>query len=260
MRYPSLLPRPDRDFRSGATLRKLPGKVADRKWRGFTLVELLVVIAIIGVLAGLLVPAVRAARASSKNAACKNNLRQMGVALDLHNGAYGCYPVDGENGFGIGAFLLPYLEQTPLYDQLKPREKKGATVDASLTNLTATALEVFVCPSFQRPQKNASSEPGKSNYIGNTHLFSKVTIFDDIIDGESNTIAMGETVNDHAWAKPRLAGPSPPSESGVYSSRHGGGANFVFCDGSVHFIQEDIDPKVFTALSTIDGRETIGEW
>nr|WP_172992126.1 DUF1559 domain-containing protein [Lacipirellula parvula] len=238
----------------------MPGEAPRSKAWGFTLVELLVVIAIIGALAGLLVPAVRAARASSKNAACKNNLRQMGIALDLHNGTHGCYPVDGENGFGVGAFLLPYLEQKALYDQLKPREKKTANVGSIGDNLINSTIEVFVCPSFLRPQKGESSSLGPSNYIGNSFVFSKVTIYDDIVDGESNTIAMGETVNNHAWAKPGLAGSSPPSEAGAYSSRHGGGANFVFCDGSVHFIQEDVDPNVFTALSTIDGREAIGEW
>jgi prepilin-type processing-associated H-X9-DG protein len=67
-------------------------------------------------------------------------------------------------------------------------------------------------------------------------------------------------VTDHAWAKPGLASATPPREDGTYSSRHGGGANFVFCDVSVHFIAEDIDPQVFAALCTIDGRETIGQW
>jgi prepilin-type N-terminal cleavage/methylation domain-containing protein/prepilin-type processing-associated H-X9-DG protein len=226
--------------------------------RAFTLVELLVVIAIIGALAGLLIPAIRAARASSKNAACKNNLRQMGIALDLYNDAQGSYPVDGHNGFGIGAFLLPYLEQKSLFEQLKPLSKASANEQLPLVN---TYLEVFVCPSFaRRSPDGASPASGPSNYRGNSNIFSRATIYDDIRDGESNTIAMGETMKQHAWAKPGLAGASPPQDGGEYSSRHGGGANFVFCDASVHFIGEDIDPAVFTALCTIDGRETNGEW
>jgi len=223
---------------------------------GFTLVELLVVIAIIGALAGLLLPAVRAARASSKKAACKNNLRQMGIALDLYHGARGNYPVDGKNGFGIGAFLLPYLEQKPLYDQLNPQKKQGADATPSNSGLTNTTLEVFICPSFGKKKSASSSSSGQGNYIGNTNLFSTMTIYDDILDGESNTIAMGETVSGHPWASPGLAGGS----RGSYSSRHKGGSNFVFCDASVHFINNDIDPTVFSALCTIDGKEVIGDW
>ncbi len=218
----------------------------------FTLVELLVVIAIIGALAGLLLPAVRAARASSKNAACKNNLRQLGIALDLHNGAYGSYPVDGENGFGICAFLLPYLEQNSLYEQLKPRHQGSSDVTVK-SDPANTNLEVLICPSFgKKPQPGA----GQTNYLGNTHLFSKPTIYDDIRDGESNTMAMGETETGHAWATPGLGGATREA----YSSRHTGGANFVFCDASVHFVEEDIDPDVFAALCTIDGKEVIDGW
>ncbi len=230
--------------------------------KGFTLVELLVVIAILGALAALLLPAVRKARASGKNAACKNNLRQLGIALDLHNGSHGAYPVDGENGFGIGAFLLEFLEERPLYERLNPRRRREPGVPLASADLTGAAIEVFICPSVQRPRTGSGTTPGsgQSNYIGNVHLFSKLTIYDDILDGESKTLAMGETLAAHSWAMPGLASPSPPREGGSYSSRHTGGANFVFCDGSVHFINEDIDPTVFTVLCTIDGREPVGEW
>ncbi len=224
--------------------------------KGFTLVELLVVIAIIGTLAGLLLPAVRAARASSKNAACKNNLRQMGIALDLYHGTHENYPVDGKNGFGIDAFLLPYLEQRPLYDQLKPHRKQGTDDTPSNSGLTSTTLEVFICPSFGKKKSKSGSGSGQGNYIGNTSIFSKLTIYDDILDGESNTIAMGETTSGHSWASPGLAG----GTRGSYTSRHKGGSNFVFCDASVHFINEDIDPEVFSALCTIDGKEVVGDW
>lgn len=231
------------------------GESSFSRHEGFTLVELLVVIAIIGVLAGLLLPAVRSARASSKNAACKNNLRQMGIALDLHNDTYGNYPVDGKNGYGIGVFLLPYLEQRPLYEQLNPRQKQGVNFKATNSGLTGTTLEVFICPSIGKKPRSGSSS-GQGNYIGSTNLFSKLTIYDDILDGESNTIAMGETVSGHPWASPGLAG----ATRGAFSSRHTGGSNFVFCDASVHFINDDIDPTVFSALCTIDGKEVIGDW
>lgn len=224
---------------------------------GFTLVELLVVIAIIGVLIGLIVPAVRAARASSRNTACKNNLHQMGIALDLHNGAHDAYPVDGENGYGICAFMLPYLEQQPLYDRLKPKERRADQFDLKQPELGGARLEVFLCPAINNKAQKGGLGP--RNYSGTSNLFSTVKIYDDIRDGESNTIAMGEGAGG-SWVLPGLASGSPPSEGGSFGSRHGGGANFVFCDASVHFIREDIDPAVFAALCTIDGKEAVSGW
>ena len=106
---------------------------------GFTLVELLVVIAIIGILVGLLLPAVQAAREAARRMQCQNNLKQLGLANHNHesarkfippnnNGIWGNQPgwfspgrydiwlADGP-GYGPMTFLLPYMEQTPLYNQ-----------------------------------------------------------------------------------------------------------------------------------------------
>src|SRR5438876_1307668 len=60
---------------------------------GFTLVELLVVIAIIAILAALLLPGLRRAKESALSAACRNNLRQIGIALNLYTGEFGAYPL-----------------------------------------------------------------------------------------------------------------------------------------------------------------------
>lgn len=100
--------------------------------RGFTLVELLVVIAIIGIMVGLLMPAVQAARESARRTQCANNLRQVGLALMQYEGVYRAFPAlrSGTEGFGNtfagnherrSAFiaLLPYLEQQPLSAQIE---------------------------------------------------------------------------------------------------------------------------------------------
>ena len=80
-----------------------------RNRRAFTLVELLVVIAIIGVLVGLLLPAVQAARASARNLQCKNNLKQMGVGLQSYHTARKEFPQGGVNmpGTYVNGVQLP---------------------------------------------------------------------------------------------------------------------------------------------------------
>ena len=97
---------------------------------GFTLVELLVVIAIIGVLVGLLLPAVQSAREAGRRMACLNNLRQWGLALNAYHESYETFPVGnvapityfpGTSGWwGFQARLLPYVEATNIYNLCVP--------------------------------------------------------------------------------------------------------------------------------------------
>ncbi|MDO5113728.1 MAG: DUF1559 domain-containing protein, partial [Planctomycetia bacterium] len=95
------------------------------KRRGFTLVELLVVIAIIGMLVGLLLPAVQMAREAARNMQCTNNQKQLGVAVHTYISANnekfpnGVMTTNKGNGaFGVFTELLPYVEQATLYEQI----------------------------------------------------------------------------------------------------------------------------------------------
>src|ERR1700678_4022279 len=95
--------------------------------RGFTLIELLVVIAIIAVLIALLLPAVQSAREAARRIQCTNNLKQIGLGLHNYHQAVGTFPLGAtlvNGGYGAvtygcwsaQALMLPYVEQSPLYN------------------------------------------------------------------------------------------------------------------------------------------------
>ena len=124
--------------------------------RGFTLIELLVVTAIIGILVGLLLPAVQVAREAARRAQCVNNLKQLVLAVHNHHGAHGTFPpgyirTGGGAGWGWGAMALPFLEETQLHNQLQvTRGNLGAILNApppNMAELIQTPIATFLCPS-----------------------------------------------------------------------------------------------------------------
>lgn len=228
------------------------------RWNGFTLIEVLATLAIIGLLLALIVPAVQMTRESARNTQCKNHLRQIGTALQNHASQFGTLPKDGENGWGLDVFLLPQLEQGPMFSQLNPLTTKQTASPTPET--TGLVIPVFLCPSFAGPDV-LSTGFARSNGLGNREVFSQRIALTDVYDGESNTIAVGETMREHAWARPGLGTcSSPPAEGADFGSQHAGGANFVMCDASVRFISSNIDSATFQAFGTIAGRETVGEF
>ncbi|QDU26124.1 Type II secretion system protein G precursor [Anatilimnocola aggregata] len=125
--------------------------------RGFTLVELLVVIAIIGVLMALLLPAVQAAREAARSAQCKNNVRQIGLALHNYHDTYDRLPPgwiadapEGTPGWGWTVSILPQLEQTPLQNLVN---RNLPISHAANQQAREQVLNLLLCPSDPSPKR-----------------------------------------------------------------------------------------------------------
>jgi len=182
------------------------------KRRGFTLIELLVVIAIIAVLVAILLPAVQQAREAARASSCRNNMKQLGVAMHNYHEAHSCFPF-GQGGTGNGysaiSQMLPYLDQQALYNKIDFNSLVAPTPPAADPNavMRKTELSVLRCPSDfpnTMPQQG-----GAVNYYGNkgTTIFwqdetktnglfipKKCVRIADVTDGLSNTAAFTERV------------------------------------------------------------------
>lgn len=142
---------------------------------GFTLIELLVVIAIIAILVALLLPAVQQAREAARRTQCKNNLKQIGLALHNYHDSYGTLPpgvvhkfgnqnVAAMGSYGWGTFILPQLEQQNLFQTI---QTNGVDLDSLLRNTANaearnyavfTKLPFYRCPSDTGPDQNSRRE------------------------------------------------------------------------------------------------------
>ncbi len=198
-------------------------KLSRTKRRGFTLIELLVVIAIIAILVALLLPAVQQAREAARRTSCKNNLKQLGLALHNYESSHRVFP-PGSLGFpyvwSAHAQLLPYVEQGSLQGNLNfdvpPLNAFNVggfdAVEVNKNDLAAQVrLPLMLCPSDKDavPGSNyggisypacagsgvngssAADDGSISNADGIIFSFSKMG-FRDVVDGTSNTVAFGE--------------------------------------------------------------------
>lgn len=303
---------------------------------GFTLIELLVTISIIVILVSLLLPAVQNAREAARRIQCRNNLKQMGLALHNFEGTYGQFPASGftkattANPFGSytswRASILPYLEQSAAFNAYRFDQHWWSQENVVAAQQT---MSVYQCPTVPsqdpiveavakspRPALTFTQPVQRTDYdavmgirsIINPTVYknqsatrsvmfrNSETRFADIADGSSNTIAVIECSarpsvyrgrqrvealrNDqgNGWLDSESAfsvdgasqdgslqglGDSVTSmamnvtnENEIYSF-HAGGAQFLFADGHVQFLGEDMDLQVLAALITRAGSEVI---
>lgn len=325
--------------------RRSSDTLSSRLRGGFTLVELLVVIAIIGILIGMLLPAVQQVREAARRASCANNLKQLGLACHNYESSRGEFPpglnlpissagifpnsaIADEVGeppyqdqFGSWmAWILPQLEQSNIADIYDYTVRGEVAPNAgTLEFASAQVVESFLCPSDFINEKHmeysgnflainsyfASSgvqawytpafAPEDDLFFNGMFYYNSKVGFTDMIDGSSNTIAIGERYsfdpeweafsNYRGWAwsgfnSPRdniagtLApinymfpigsGPTPgfdltDQKFSSFSSAHSGGANFVFGDGSVRFLtlESTADLPVLQALAKIEDGEIV---
>jgi prepilin-type N-terminal cleavage/methylation domain-containing protein/prepilin-type processing-associated H-X9-DG protein len=312
---------------------------------GFTLVELLVVIAIIGVLVSLLLPAVQAAREAARRMQCTNNLKQIGLALHNYHDAYKAFPsalqghpTNGhaldDDGFGWLCAILPYVEQSALYERIAPNGQPGyieayyrlnrtprwivggelpvATYKCPSSILPLIVPSTWAVPGTSRalpPQSPWMLGYGVSDYkaaggscYGDDGIMQKLSELrginrkiSDVVDGLSNTIMAGESayVTANGTTNPTvvedwptwIGGPgtdesvrfngrtSAPINCGTTPLRmlfainddcafsfHPGGAMFVFADGSVHFVSQNIAIATYCNMNSIRDGQPLGTW
>jgi len=191
--------------------------MAETRRRGFTLIELLVVIAIIAVLIALLLPAVQAAREAARRAQCVNNLKQIGLGLHNYHSTVGTFPLGNAlaysdpgkqttwGTFSALSMMLPYVEQTPLYNSCNFNWTvwygQGATLNSTVWK---TKVNSFLCPSDGNTggdflnSYHGSYGTGTDPWLSNTNgLFASQNRsfgIQDCTDGSSNTIAFVEAL------------------------------------------------------------------
>ncbi len=209
-----------------------------RRQNGFTLIELLVVIAIIAVLVSILLPAVQQAREAARRSSCKNNLKQIGLALHNYESTYTRLPpgmainprVNNNESWSVHGRILPFMEQGNFYDQIDLQQAWGSTKNKDV--VANAKLPCYFCPSDAQggePRTNTTVSlycinygfnlgtwkvyDPRDNSGGDGMFFPNSSLkFADVTDGLSNTLFASE-VKSH----------QPYTRTAVYTTLPGSG-------------------------------------
>jgi hypothetical protein len=213
-----------------------------------------------GVLTGVLLPAVQAARQAARRMTAANKLKQIGLAMHNHHAAYRQLPetaIRDDNGKPLLSWrvkVLPFVEQQALYEQFHLDEPWDSPHNRKLLEQMP---DVYRHPAARTP-------PGHTVFqlpVGDSLMFQKEgeTQFRDVTDGLSNTLMVVETDAASAvpWTKPadcEIDLSNPLAKMGKANPQ---GFNVLMGDGSVLFFANSIDSSTFRAMLTRAGQETI---
>ncbi len=219
--------------------------------------------ATIGILVALLLPAVQGAREAARRSQAVNNLKQLGLAMHNYHDVYRRFPAraifdsEGRPLLSWRVQILPFIEERDLYEQFHLDEPWDSEHNKALI------------PQMPNVYKNpsATSEPGLAHYValvGPGTLFEsqEARSFRHILDGSSNSIMLVEVNPDRAviWTKPEDLPFDPEAPLDGLGNAHPRGFNVLFCDGSVRFISETIDPEVFRRMANIADGKPLGDF
>ncbi|MCA9246754.1 MAG: DUF1559 domain-containing protein [Planctomycetales bacterium] len=253
-----------------------------RKIRGFTLVELLVVIAIIGILVSLLLPAVQSAREAARRTECTNNLKQVGLAIHNYAAAFNeTFPPGalGEGHHGLFSYILPYIEQTAIFDSFPSMDSSGHGSPHRFTEISE-----YICPSYpfdhvnqkgapkydyqegavttyqgvggtsNDPNVDCDPEGGMRNCLSTSHgpipqngifAYRLERRFRDVRDGLSNTFAAGEFIH-RDWS-PGLSYSDPPGNVRAWILGDNGPGKGIY---AYKILEQPLNAKIDRGAST----------
>jgi len=236
---------------AGQSPERKPGRLR------FRLIELLVVVGIIGIVIGLLLPAVRTSTEAGRRASCSNNLKQIALALRNYEAEYHALPpactvdAQGKPLHSWRTLILPYLEQQALYDKVdlsKPWDDPA--------NQAAFEAKVYVyqCPSAD----SLASHTPYLAVVGPSSCFrpTEPRKLSEITDKHDLTLMIMEVDSEHAvhWMSPTDASEQMVLNFGSADSlSHPGGAQAACVSGRTLFLSVDTNAATLRALISIDG-------
>ncbi len=236
------------------------GQAAGIVWRVMKVLGL----AFVGVLILAMFLPVNRGREAARRTQCKNNLKQIGLALHNYHDVYEAFPPaftvnsDGHPLHSWRTLILPFMEQQALYDGI---DLSKPWSDPANRAAFESNLQAYRCPSSDIPD-------GHTTYLGvtgpNSVFYSTEAVqLQNITDGTSNTLLVMEVPLEFSvhWMAPYDAGlPLVLNLKSDAEKVHLGGALALLVDGSVRFLSKNIALETLEALVTINGGETVGEF
>lgn len=237
-----------------------PLKAGSKSW----LLHLLWIVPIGCLVIALLLPAQRRSRRGASLSQCKNNLKQIGLALHIYHDTYGAFPpaytvdADGKRLHSWRTLILPYLDHAPLYNKIDFSKPWDDPVNAGAAN---TQVNAYHCPSVPGPYTNTSYMVvvGADTCFPGTASKS----ISEITDGASNTIMVVEVDSEKSvpWMSPMDVEEQFFLSLGPKSKvSHTGGLHVLMADGAARFASYNLDQKVRHALMTINAADSNGEF